>query len=95
MTDGFLLLVQMRGAVDRIDHRHDPVQPIGRGSDRVGHQRRQDGNWIGQAGRFYDNPANIAAATAQGFHVHRFEDPAHLNPLLIGYGLLEARGAEG
>ena len=42
-----------------------------------------------------DSAANIAAATAQGFHVHRFEDPAHLNPLLIGYGLLEARGAEG
>jgi len=42
-----------------------------------------------------DSPANIAAARALGFHVHRFEDPAHLNPLLVGHGLLEDGGAEG
>ena len=39
-----------------------------------------------------DSAANIAAAAALGFHVHRFEDPAHLNPLLVSHGLLEARG---
>ena len=37
-----------------------------------------------------DSPANIASAAALGFHVHRFEDPAHLNPVLTGHGLLEA-----
>jgi len=37
-----------------------------------------------------DSVANIEAARALGFHVHRFEDPAHLNPLLVGHGLLEA-----
>lgn len=39
-----------------------------------------------------DSAANIAAAADLGFHVHRFEDPAHLNPLLVSHGLLEARG---
>ena len=37
-----------------------------------------------------DSAANIASAAALGFHVHRFEDPAHLFPVLVGYGLLEA-----
>ena len=37
-----------------------------------------------------DSAANIAAAADLGFHVHRFEDPAHLNPLLVSHGLLEA-----
>lgn len=39
-----------------------------------------------------DSAANIASAEALGFHVHRFEDPAHLNPVLVGHGLLEAEG---
>ena len=42
-----------------------------------------------------DSATNIAAAAALGFHVHRFGDPAHLIPLLVGHGLLEARGPEG
>ncbi len=42
-----------------------------------------------------DSAANIASAAALGFHVHRFEDPAHLNPLLVSHGLLEARGRGG
>jgi 2-haloacid dehalogenase/putative hydrolase of the HAD superfamily len=42
-----------------------------------------------------DSAANIAAAAALGFHVHRFEDPAHLNPLLVAHGLLEARAPGG
>jgi 2-haloacid dehalogenase/putative hydrolase of the HAD superfamily len=42
-----------------------------------------------------DSAANIEAASALGFHVHRFEDPAHLNPVLVGHGLLEARGPGG
>ena len=37
-----------------------------------------------------DSAANIASAAALGFHVHRFEDPAHLFPVLVGHGLLEA-----
>lgn len=37
-----------------------------------------------------DSAANIEAASALGFHVHRFEDPAALIPLLVGHGLLEA-----
>lgn len=36
-----------------------------------------------------DSAANIEAARALGFHVHRFGDPAHLNPLLVSHGLLE------
>ncbi len=36
-----------------------------------------------------DSAANIAAARAIGFHVHRFDDPATLWPALIGHGLLE------
>ena len=42
-----------------------------------------------------DSVANIEAARALGFHVHRFEDPAHLNSLLVGHGLLEADRAGG
>lgn len=42
-----------------------------------------------------DSAANIEAARAMGFHVHRFEDPATLGPALIGHGLLEAGAAEG
>ncbi|MDP2258183.1 MAG: HAD family phosphatase [Caulobacter sp.] len=42
-----------------------------------------------------DSAANIDAARALGFHVHRFEDPAALWPTLIGHGLLEAGAAEG
>ena len=34
-----------------------------------------------------DSAANIASAAALGFHVHRFEDPAHLFPVLVGHGL--------
>ncbi|MFZ5668815.1 MAG: HAD family hydrolase [Pseudomonadota bacterium] len=41
-----------------------------------------------------DSAANIAAAADLGFHVHRFEDPAHLFPALRRHGLLEAGGAE-
>lgn len=37
-----------------------------------------------------DSAANIASAASLGFHVHRFEDPAHLFPVLVGHGLLEA-----
>ncbi len=42
---------------------------------------------------FDDSAANIAAAAALGFHVHRFEDPAAVWPTLIGHGLLEAEPA--
>ncbi len=42
-----------------------------------------------------DSAANIEAARAIGFHVHRFEDPATLWPTLIDHGLLEAGPAEG
>lgn len=42
-----------------------------------------------------DSATNIAAAAALGFHVHRFEDPAHLIPVLTRHGLLEAEGPEG
>lgn len=42
-----------------------------------------------------DSAANIEAARALGFHVHRFEDPAALRPALIGHGLLEAGAVEG
>ncbi len=41
-----------------------------------------------------DSAANIAAARAIGFHVHRFEDPADLGPALIGHGLLETDPAK-
>lgn len=39
---------------------------------------------------FDDSAANIDAAAALGFHVHRFEDPATVQPALIAHGLLEA-----
>lgn len=42
-----------------------------------------------------DSAANIEAARAIGFHVHRFDDPGTLWPALIGHGLLEAGAAEG
>jgi 2-haloacid dehalogenase/putative hydrolase of the HAD superfamily len=42
-----------------------------------------------------DSAANIEAAQALGFHVHRFEDPRALWPALIGHGLLEAGAVEG
>jgi 2-haloacid dehalogenase/putative hydrolase of the HAD superfamily len=42
-----------------------------------------------------DSAANIEAARAIGFHVHRLEDPAALWPALIGHGLLEAGAVEG
>lgn len=42
---------------------------------------------------FDDSAANIAAAAALGFHVHRFGDPAAVWPTLIGHGLLEAEPA--
>ena len=42
-----------------------------------------------------DSAANIEAARALGFHVHRFEDPRGLWPALIGHGLLEAGAVEG
>jgi len=37
-----------------------------------------------------DSAANIAAAAALGFHVHRFENPNALAPALVAHGLLEA-----
>jgi len=40
-----------------------------------------------------DSAANIAAAAAIGFHVHRFDDPATLWPAVIGHGLLEDAAA--
>lgn len=42
-----------------------------------------------------DSAANIEAARALGFHVHRFEDPATLWPTLVSHGLLETEAAEG
>ena len=42
-----------------------------------------------------DSPANIEAAAALGFHVHRFEDPSALRPTLVSHGLLEAVDREG
>jgi 2-haloacid dehalogenase/putative hydrolase of the HAD superfamily len=35
-----------------------------------------------------DSPANIAAADTLGFHTHRFDDPAALEPALVRHGLL-------
>jgi 2-haloacid dehalogenase/putative hydrolase of the HAD superfamily len=35
-----------------------------------------------------DSAANIDAAAAMGFHVHRFDDPAALRPALEAHGLL-------
>lgn len=35
-----------------------------------------------------DSAANIAAAKALGFAVHRFDDPADLHPALVAHGLL-------
>lgn len=40
-----------------------------------------------------DSAANIEAARALGFHVHRFEDPQALWPALRMHGLLEAEGS--
>ena len=42
-----------------------------------------------------DSAANIEAAAALGFHVHRFEDPSALWPTLVSNGLLEAADREG
>lgn len=42
-----------------------------------------------------DSAANIEAARALGFHVHRFEDPETLWPTLVSHGLLETEAAEG
>ncbi len=39
---------------------------------------------------FDDSAANIEAAAALGFHVHRFEDAKAVRPALISHGLLEA-----
>ena len=40
-----------------------------------------------------DSAANIEAAAALGFHVHRFDDPDALWPTLVSHGLLETEDA--
>ena len=50
LLDRLGLAVERAGAVDRVDRRHDAVEHVALGDDRVGHQRVQDRRRVGEAG---------------------------------------------
>ena len=51
--------VELTDAVDRVDQRHDPVQPVLRAEQAVGPQRVQHGNRIGESCRLDEHAIEV------------------------------------
>ena len=65
LLDGFEMRVERGGAIHRVDHRDDAVEPVAHRQIGMGHCGLQHGRRIGEAGRFQHHAAETHAAVVE------------------------------
>jgi len=69
LLQALFMLVQLAHAMDAVNGSHDPIQAEARRDQRIGHQRVQDGGWIGQTRRLDHHAVEFGDLAPHALHV--------------------------